>query len=53
MFNQAQADDLANDICTVKIANPGTPLCQVLSKVEPLVGKLSRESHVYLWFVGD
>ena len=52
-FNQAQASDLANDISAVKKANPGTPLFDLLSGVEPLVEKLSRETHLYLWFVGD
>ncbi len=53
IFNQAQADDLAADIRIVKKANPGTPLFEILSAIEPLVEKLSREVHVYLWFVGD
>jgi hypothetical protein len=53
MFNQAQASDLANDIQMVKSAYPSTPLSEMLCKVEPLVEKLSRETHVYLWFVGD
>jgi hypothetical protein len=53
VFNQAQASDLANDIRMVKNANAGTPLFQLLSEIEPLVEKLSRETHLYLWFVGD
>ena len=53
VFNQAQADDLANDISMVKNANLGTPLFDMLLAVEPLVEKLSRETHLYLWFVGD
>ena len=53
IFNQAQADDLLNDIYVVKSNNPGTPLYEMLSKLEPLVEKLSREVHLYLWFVGD
>ncbi len=53
IFNQAQADDLLNDIWVVKSNNPDTPLSQMLSKLEPLVEKLSRETHMYLWFVGD
>jgi hypothetical protein len=53
IFNQAQADDLAADIRIVKEANPGTPLFEILSAIEPLVEKLSREVHMYLWFVGD
>lgn len=53
VFNQAQADDLANDISMVKNANLGTPLFDMLLAVEPLVEKLSRETHLYLWFVGE
>jgi hypothetical protein len=53
VFNQAQASDLATDIRRVKDANGGTPLFQLLSDIEPLVEKLSRETHLYLWFVGD
>ncbi len=53
IFNQAQADDLLKDIYQVKTGNPGTPLYEMLSKLEPLVEKLSRETHLYLWFVGD
>jgi hypothetical protein len=53
VFNQAQAGDLSDDIGMVKNANPGTPLFEVLSLVEPLVEKLSRETHLYSWFVGD
>jgi hypothetical protein len=53
IFNQAQADDLTADIRNVKAANLGTELYDVLSAVEPLVERLSREVHVYLWFVGD
>jgi hypothetical protein len=52
IFNQAQAGDLATDINAVKGANPGS-LSEILSAVEPLVERLSREVHVYLWFVGD
>ena len=53
IFNRAQADDLATDIRAVKEANPGTALFALLSDIEPLVERLSREVHVYLWFVGD
>src|SRR5688572_24202958 len=52
-FNQAQASDLAADIRFIRNASAGTPLSQLLSEVEPLVEKLSREAHFYLWFVGD
>jgi hypothetical protein len=53
IFNQAQAADLAKDIVSVKDKNPDTPLCELLSKVEPLVERLASETHVYLWFMGD
>lgn len=53
IFNQAQAADLANDITMIKSQNPNTPLFQLLSTIEPLVERLARETHLYLWFVGD
>lgn len=53
IFNQAQAADLANDISKTKMANPGGPLSQLLSEIEPLVERLANETHLYLWFVGD
>ena len=53
MFNQAQSGDLMADIRLIKETNPNTPLADLLSKVEPLVDRLSRETHTYLWFVGD
>lgn len=53
IFNQAQAADLADDIRIVKNANPDTPLPRLLCKIEPLVEKLSRGAHIYLWFIGD
>ena len=53
MFNQAQAADLQVDITEMKTANPHTPLSEVLSELEPLVARLSRETHAYLWFMGD
>jgi hypothetical protein len=53
VFNQAQASDLAADILLVRNANAGTPLSQLLSEIEPLVERLSRETQLYLWFVGD
>jgi hypothetical protein len=37
----------------LKNAHLGAPLFELLSAVEPLVERLSRETHVYLWFVGD
>ena len=53
IFNKAQADDLESDIADVKRANPDPDLLQILSEIEPLVAQLSRETHAYLWFVGD
>jgi hypothetical protein len=53
IFNQAQAADLESDIAGVKRENPDPDLLEILAKVEPLVAQLSRETHVYLWFVGD
>jgi hypothetical protein len=53
VFNQAQADDLATDIADVKRANPDPQLREILTQLEPLIALLSRETHAYLWFVGD
>lgn len=53
IFNQAQAGDLRDDIRQILRSHAGTPLAEVLASVEPLVERLSRETHVYLWFVGD
>ena len=53
MFNQAQAGDLQADLSDLKEANLRTPLFDLLSEIEPLVAALSRQTHVYLWFVGD
>src|SRR5688500_5422490 len=53
VFTQVQAADLADDIRIIKNAHINTPLSELLSAVEPLVYKLSRETHLYLWFVGD
>jgi hypothetical protein len=53
IFNQAQAGDLRDDIRQILRSHPGTPLAEVLVNVEPLVERLSSETHSYLWFVGD
>jgi hypothetical protein len=53
VFNQSQARDLEVDIADVKRANDDAALLQVLAEVERLVQALTRETHVYLWFVGD
>jgi hypothetical protein len=53
VFNQAQAGNLAHDIRDLMNAHPGTPLASLLMDVQPLVERLSTETHSYLWFVGD
>jgi len=53
IFNQAQAGDLIDDIHQILRSHPGTPLAELLASVEPLVQRLSNETHAYLWFVGD
>jgi hypothetical protein len=53
IFNQAQAGDLRDDIRQILRSHPGTPLAEILASVEPLVERLSSETHVYLWFMGD
>jgi hypothetical protein len=53
IFNQAQAGDLESDIADVKRKNTDPGLQYVLSQLEPLVARLSSETHAYLWFIGD
>jgi hypothetical protein len=53
MFNQAQGGDLLADIAQVRRVNPGTPLADLLSKLEALVGTLLTQTHAYLRFRGD
>lgn len=53
MFNQAQANDLRADIGQLLRSHPGTPLADILASIEPLIDRLSSETHVYLWFLGD
>jgi hypothetical protein len=53
IFNQTQAEDLAFDIRDVIALNAEAPLGKLLREVEPLVGRLSSETQLYLWFVGD
>jgi hypothetical protein len=53
IFNQAQAGDLKDDVHALLRSQAGTPLCAVLAEVEPLIERLSTETHVYLWFIGD
>ena len=53
VFNQAQADDLGSDIADVKRTGTDPQLLEVLCQLEPLVDQLNRETHAYLWFIGD
>jgi hypothetical protein len=53
VFNQAQADDLAHDIRDLRIAHANTALSDLLEDIDALVTRLHRETHRYLWFVGD
>ena len=53
VFNQAQAEDLHADMVDVMNAHPGTPLFDILAQIEPLATRLARETHTYLWFIGD
>ena len=53
IFNQAQAEDLNADIADVRRAHGDPQLVEMLSRLEPLVARLSEETHAYLWFVGD
>lgn len=53
VFNQAQAVDLQDDIRQISISHSGTALAEVLASVEPLAERLSNETHLYLWFIGD
>jgi hypothetical protein len=53
IFNQAQAEDLSADIADVRRAHGDPQVAEMLSRLEPLVARLSQEAHAYLWFVGD
>jgi hypothetical protein len=53
IFNQAQADDLESDIADVRAAQSDPELVALLDAIAPLVSRLARETHAYLWFVGD
>jgi hypothetical protein len=53
VFNQAQADDLGADIAHVRRTTQDKQLLELLLQLEPLVALLSRETHAYLWFIGD
>lgn len=53
IFNQAQANDLLDDIRIAAGANVGSPLGKHLLEIKPLVEQLAAETHCYLWFIGD
>jgi hypothetical protein len=53
VFNQAQADDLEDDIQELIRAQAGTALGDLLTKILPLVERLTSAVHLYLWFIGD
>ena len=53
IFNQAQAGDLAIDVREMMQSCVGTPLFEILAKIEPLIERLACGTHLYLWFVGD
>ncbi len=53
VFNQAQAADLLTDMNEVSSRNEGSAVAGHLTNVRPLVEHLSRETHYYLWFMGD
>lgn len=53
VFNQAQAADLSDDIAAVRRLQADSPLGVRLGEVQSLVDRLSAETHLYLWFVGD
>jgi hypothetical protein len=46
IFNQAQADELLNAIFVVKSNNPGTPIAEMLSRLEPLVERLMNHTYI-------
>ena len=53
VFNQSQASDLADDIRVICDDTDDSALAQHLSSIRPLVDRLSVETHLYLWFLGD
>jgi len=53
IFNQAQAMDLEFDIADLKRTKRDPQLIDLLTKIEPLISRLSGETHSYLWFIGD
>ena len=53
VFNQAQANDLRDDVRELLRTHRGSPLGDVLVQIEPLIEQLSAETHAYLWFIGD
>lgn len=53
VFNHSQAADLQDDIRQLQAIHAGTPLGKILDAMVPLVDRLAKETHVYLWFMGD
>jgi hypothetical protein len=53
VFNQAQAQDLEQDIRILLSTHAGTPLGDALARLQEFVTRLAKESHLYLWFVGN
>lgn len=53
IFNQSQADDLASDISRILADQSGSDVAHHLRKIDPLIVRLSSESHRYVWFIGD
>ena len=53
VFNQAPAEDLADDIRQVIREHEGSPLDDMASRIEPVVERVGSNTHLYLWFIGD
>jgi hypothetical protein len=53
VFNHSQAADLYDDIQQLQTIHAATPLGEILDALLPLVDRLAKENHVYLWFMGD
>jgi hypothetical protein len=53
VFNHSQAGDLQDDIRRLQAVHAGTPLGAILTAMTPLVDRLAKETHVYLWLIGD
>ncbi len=53
VFNQAQAPALRDDIRLLTIRDSASPLTARLLEISVLVERLAKETHSYLWFIGD